>query len=89
MILEVDIFDPEPKTFHESKSAAVHNLDHDLVWSDEIGDDSPGFVSGKNGGYAFASFGSDEAEESFIELDVEEVTVKEEDGADGLILGGG
>ena len=51
--------------------------------------DGFGFLFGKDGGDAFAPFGADEAEVGLVELEVEDVAVEKDDGADDLVLGGG
>lgn len=62
VILEVNIFDAQAQTFHESQSAAVHDLRHEFVAAIKVGDDGAGFVFGEDGGDALASFGADESE---------------------------
>ncbi len=89
MILKVYIFDAQPQAFHEPQSAAIHDLHHEFVWSGHLGDDGFGFLLGEDGGNALAFFGADEIENFTLQLDVEDVAIEEEDGADRLILGGG
>ena len=89
MIFKVNVLDAKAQTFHEAESGAVHNLRHKFVWACHVGDDGAHFFYGENVGDSFSFFGSDEVEGGLVEFDVEGVAVEEEDGADGLILGGG
>ena len=52
-------------------------------------DDGFGFVFGEDGGDAFAFLGAEEGDGGFVEVYFEDVAVEEEDGAEGLVLGGG
>lgn len=45
VVFKVDVFDAEPQTFHEAESAAVHDLCHEFVWADHVGDDGAGFLN--------------------------------------------
>ncbi len=51
-------------------------------------EDGAGFGGGEDGGQGFGFFGADDFGRNF-DGDVEDVAVEEEDGAEGLILGGG
>jgi hypothetical protein len=85
VVFKVYVFDAQAKAFHDAQSAAVHDLGHEFGGSGYLGDDGFGFLFGEDVGYAFAFFGADEFEGFAFELDVEDVAVEEEDGADGLI----
>ena len=89
MIFKIDIFDAQAQTFHEAQSAAVHDLYHEFVRACHVGDDCTHFFCGEYVRDTFSFFGSDEVEGGLVEFDVEGVAVEEEDGADGLVLGGG
>lgn len=89
VVVEVYVFDAQAEAFHEAESGSVHDLSHEFVGRFHGGDDGAGFFFGEDDGDAFAFFGTGEVEEGLVELEVEDVAVEEEDGADGLVLGGG
>ena len=88
MVFKVNIFHAQPQAFHESKPAAVHDLNHEFVWACHVGDDGPGFIPGKHNGNPFPLFGPDEINGSFIQFDFQEIAIEEDDGTEGLVLSG-
>lgn len=54
----------------------------------ESGDDAEGLFVGEDGGEAAGAFSADGVEGE-VEVDPEDLAVEEEDGAEGLVLGGG
>jgi len=89
VVVEVDVFDAKAKTFHKAQAAAIENLSHKFIDAAKVGNDGAGFVFGEDGGDAFVFFGAQGGKGGFFELDLEDVTVEEENGAEGLVLGGG
>jgi hypothetical protein len=63
-------------------------LRHEFVDAVEVGNYGPGFFFGEDSGNTFAFLGAEGGERGFVEGDLEDVAVEEEDGAEGLILGG-
>jgi hypothetical protein len=47
---EVEVFDPQPHTFHQAQAAAVEQLGHQLVRTRQHADDGAGLLSGQNSG---------------------------------------
>lgn len=85
---EVYVFDAEAHTFHEAEARAEEELGHEFGDAVHFGDDFEGFFSGEDGWEAVGFFGADEVGGEFDFLE-EDVAVEKEDGAEGLILGGG
>ena len=88
-VVEVDIFDTEAHGFHDAESAAVHDLGNEFGCAGEAGYKAFDFIFGEDGGDGLCALGSICGKGCFVERDVEEVAVEEEDGTKGLILGGG
>jgi len=89
VIFEVDVFDAQAQTFHQPQTAAVHDLGHELISAAELKQDGAGFFFGKNGGNAFSFLGPNKCQGRVIQLNFQEVAVKKEDSANGLVLGRG
>jgi len=87
-VVEVQIFDPQAEAFHEAQAAAVEELGHELVFAGEVAEDQAGFVAPEDGGDAACGASAGGADRS-LEGQAEDGAVQEEDGAEGLILGGG
>ena len=88
VVVEIHIFDAHAETFHKAQSAAVEDLGHEFVNAVEAGDNGAGLLFGENGGDAFVFLGTEGEESGFVERDLKDVSIKEEDGAEGLVLGG-
>jgi len=86
LVFEVNILDAQADTFHQAQARAIEQLCHEFVDAVELGDDTQGLVAGEDSGEAFRSFGT--GEEDGLDVLVQDVAVEEEDGAEGLILGG-
>jgi hypothetical protein len=87
-ITEVNVFDAQAETFHEAESASVEDFGHELGKPSHVVDNGEGFLLGEDGGKGFGFFGADEVGGEFDFL-VENVAIQEDDGAEGLVLGGG
>lgn len=85
---EVDVFDAQAQALHEAQPAAVEDLGHELGCAAHVFDDGACFGGGEDGGQGARFFGADDVGWEFDGL-VEDVTVEEEDGAEGLVLCGG
>jgi hypothetical protein len=85
---EVYVFDAQSKAFHEAQPGAVEDLCHKLGNTAHFRDDCEGFLMGDDDGQGFGFLGADDVGGEF-DLDFEDVAVEEEDGAEGLVLGGG
>ena len=89
MVVEVNVFHAQAHTFHDAQSAAVHDLGDEFVRSHEAREEPLDFVFGEDGGDGFGALRAKSGELEFVEFDVKDVSVEEEDGAEGLILCGG
>ena len=89
MVFKVNVFDAQAHTFHDAQSAAVHDLSNEFICTAEVGDKAFDFIFGEDDWNSFGALGAKFGELEFIELDVKDMTVEEEDGAECLILGGG
>ncbi len=87
-IAEVYVFDAEAGTFHEAQTAAEEDLCHELGDSAHFGDDGEGFGVGEDDGEGFGFLGANDVGGK-VNLGLKNMAVEEEDGAEGLILGGG
>lgn len=88
MLVEVEVLHAEADAFHEAEAGAVEEFGHQLVGAGEAGDDAEDLFVGEDGGEALGAFGADGAGGE-VEFDAEHFAVEEEDGAEGLVLGGG
>ena len=86
-VLEVQIFDAQSDAFHEAQAGAVQDLRHEFVCATELVEDADGLVAGENGGESFGTFGA--GEQDGFDFLMEDFAVEKEDGAEGLVLGGG
>lgn len=87
LVLKVTILDPQTNAFHQAQARAIEQLGHEFMGSTQVVDEVQHFVAGKDGGEALGTFGGGE-EDRFNFFSVKDVT-GEEDGAEGLMLGGG
>ena len=87
VLFEVDVLDSQANTFNEAQAGAVENLCHELVNAGEGVDDAQGFAFGKDGGEALGLLGANGS--NVIERLVENFAIEKENGAEGLVLGGG
>lgn len=83
----VNILDAQSKAFHEPQAGAEEELHHESGDAVHPRDHRHGFGSGKDRRKPFWFFGADDVGGE-IELPLEHVPVKEEDGAESLVLGG-
>lgn len=88
-VVEVYIFDAEAHGFHDAEAATVHDLGNEFGCTREAANEAFDLFFGENGGDGFGTLGAISGEGEFIQWNVEHMAVKEEDGTEGLILGGG
>ena len=86
LVFEINVLDAQADTFHQTQARAIEQLCHKFVGAVEMGEDAQDLVAGEDGGEAFGSFGT--GKEDGLDIFVQDVAVEEEDGAEGLILGG-
>ena len=86
MIVEINVLHAQSQTFHEPKPAAVHQLNHEFIRACQVGDDGARLFPGKHNRNTLPLFGPDEGERGFVEFDLQEIAIKEENGAERLIL---
>jgi len=88
VVAEIDVFDPEAQDFEEAEATAVEEVDHEPIIPFELGKDGPDFGAGKDDRKLRRAPDAFHAGE-VLELPLEDLPIKEEEGAEGLILGGG
>lgn len=86
-VLKVNILDTQADAFHQAQAGAVEQLRHEFVNSVHEADDAEDFFAAEDGGEAFGAF-CGRKEDGFDFL-VQNFTVKEKDGRERLVLGGG
>ena len=89
MIGKVEILDTQAHDFHQTEARTIHDLSHQPVDAIQMRDDLPGLLAGEDGRDALRPGGADGNESPVIQFNLQNIAVKKEDGADGLILGGG
>ena len=87
-VVKVQIFHPQADDFHQTESAAIHDLCHELVDAVHVCNHCFRLSPGKNGGNAFRLGRANWDQGRIIQLDVENLTVEKENCADRLVLGG-
>ncbi len=88
VVVKIHVFDAQSETFHEAESGSVEDLRHEFVDAVEVGDDGADFVFGEDGGDAFVFLRAKGGEGGFVECNLEDVAIEEEDCAERLVLGG-
>ncbi len=86
-VVEVEVFDPQAQAFHQAQAAAVEELSDQAVASVHATDDQADLVPAEDSGDAAGDAGADRVER-FQDRGAEDLLVEEEDGAQGLVLGG-
>lgn len=89
MVVKVNVLDAQAHTFHHAQPAAVYDLGNEFTYAREVGDEPFNFIFGEHDWNRFGALGAKFGNLEFIELEVKNVSVEEEDGAKGLILSGG
>lgn len=85
---EVDVFDPKSEAFHQPQPRPIEKGRHDPKDSVEAGENAPNLVPCEDDRKPAGSFGPFDVVDP-AEVFLEHVAVKEQDGAERLILGGG
>ena len=86
-VVEVHVFDAQAHTFHDAESATVKDFGHEAGNAAHVIDDFHGFGMGEDSGQTFWAGGVGEVgRERHVSL--ENDPVEEEEGTEGLILGG-
>ena len=88
MQVEVDILDSQAQAFHQAQAGAVEQLGLQLIGAGEGVEQAADFVSGEHGGKSVGAPGAHGVERE-LDLLEENLAVEEEQGAEGLVLGGG
>jgi len=86
-MVEVEVPDAEAQAFDQPEAGAEYEFDDELVDAGEGGDHCHGFFSGEDDGQSSGVFGSDGGDGAGVYG--EYFAVEEEDGGEGLVLGGG
>ncbi len=85
---EVDVFHAQAEAFVEAEAGAVEDLDDEEGDAGELVQDALDFCTGEDDGEALGLFGHDRADRLLDGL-FQDMVVEKEDGAEGLVLGGG
>jgi len=83
-ICKVQVLHAQAHDFHEAQTTAIHDLNPQFVRTVHPGDHFFRLISGQDGGDAFGFGRTDRDEGCFIQLDLEDMPVQKENGADGL-----
>jgi len=88
VLIEVDIFDSKRQAFREAESGAIEQACHEVFATVEECEHGADLGGGEDDGEAF---GADRAGElaDIAEFPVEHLSVEEDDGIEGLVLGRG
>jgi len=86
--LEVNILDAQAEGLEQAQAGAVEELGDELIDAGELGDDAADLVFGEDGGQMLRLFGA-QGLDGGIEFPAEHLAVEEEEGGEGLVLGGG
>ena len=86
-VFKVNILDAQSDTFHKAKAGAVEDLGHEFKEAVHLSNDAHGFIAAEDGGKTFGAFSG--GKQNRFDFLVEHFAVQEEDGAEGLVLGGG
>ena len=89
VIVKIQILNTQAQDFHEAEAAAVHKLGHELMDPVHLRDHPLGLVTGQDGGHPLGPARPDGKEGCLVQLHLENIPVEKENGADGLVLGGG
>lgn len=89
LVLIIDILDAQTQTFEQPQSAAIEQLNRQAVFGRHALDDCSGFLFGQHGRYPLRPLGWCCVDRFDVDVYVEHIPVKEEDTAEGLILGRG
>lgn len=85
---EVEVFDPQSDALRDAQPAAVEKLADQAVDASEAGEQFMGFLPAEDDGDVFGAFGA-HGVDGEVERLFEHAAVEEEDGVEGLVLGGG
>ena len=85
---EIEVFDAEADAFHQPQTGAVEEAGHELVLTGHRREDEDGLFVGEDGREA-AGFASADGVDRQVEVDLQDIPVQEEQGAQSLVLSGG
>jgi hypothetical protein len=88
MVFQVEVLDAQAQTLGEAQSAPVEEPGDQLVVAGEEVDDALDLVAGEDGGQVLRAGGASQAVFEGKVL-LEHLAVEKEQGAEGLVLGGG
>jgi len=87
-VAEVDVFDAEAECFHDAETGAVEELGGEFPGGVEKPEHGADFLAGEDGGWAAAAGGGGIEVQGEFRL-AEDVAKEEDEGVEGLFLGGG
>ena len=85
---EVQVFDAQADALHETEAGAIQEFGEEGVIARELPEEGADFVFGEDDREAGGLFGADEVY-AFVNVLLEDAAVEEEEGGEGLVLGGG
>ena len=86
--IEIDILDSESKALEDAHPGAIEQQNDELDGSFETGEECRDLFAAEDGGQPFGLAGANDVLDP-RRIDLENLTIEEEDGAEGLSLGGG
>lgn len=89
MVVEVYILDAQAHGFHDAQTTAVHDLGDEFLHAGQVIYHSFDFVFGEDGGDGSSTLRAEFVEGGFVNVNVKNVAIEKEEGAENLILGGG
>jgi hypothetical protein len=87
-LFKIQVLHPQAETFQQAQAAAIKQDSDHFEWVGETVNHLPNFAAVKDGGQALRFFGSQGVDRAG-KLLVKDVVIQKEEGAKGLILGGG
>ena len=88
MVVKIDVLYTQAHRFHYAKPTAVHHLSDQFGYTSEIGEKAFDFFLGEDGGNGFGALRAELGKGKFVEFDLKNIAIQEEDGAECLILSG-
>ncbi len=88
-VRKIQVLDAQAHDFHETETAAIHDLHHQPVHTIHFCNDLPSLLPGKNRRDALRFCWTDGCKDFFVQLDIKHIAVEKQDGADCLILSRG
>ena len=86
-VFKIHILDPQADAFHQARAGAIKQLGHNFEGAAEMLQEGEDFLAGEDDREALGAF--DGREQNRLDFLVQDMTIQEEDGTQGPVLGGG